>query len=83
MAIFTEAGKAKIKKWWADVTYVSPEEQERRKVAKEMKEARERAAARYAEDARMLYDAFIDEGFTEEEALELTKGMQIVNEEEE
>ena len=83
MAIFTEAGKAKIKKWWANFTYVDPAEQERRKVAREMREARERAAARYAEDARMLYDAFIDEGFSEEEALELTKGMRITDEEEE
>lgn len=83
MEIISKDGKAKLKKWWANFTYVDPAEQERRKIAREMREAREKAAARYAEDARMLYDAFIDEGFSEEEALELTKGMRIRNEEEE
>lgn len=78
---------------WKAITYVSPEEQEKRRIAREQRleqerirreedAARERAAERFAKDAKLLYDSLIDEGFTEEQAIQLAKGMRISMDEE-
>ena len=81
-----------VKKGWDIVTYVSPEEKERRRIeyekwceeerAKRAAEAeREQAAERYAKDVKLVYDALIAQGFEDSEALELAKGVRITDEE--
>ena len=82
----------KVKTGWNELTYVSPEEQEKRRIEREKRlelerirreeeAARDRAAERFAKDAKLLYDSLIDEGFTEEQAIQLAKGMRISMEE--
>lgn len=82
-----------VKQLWHDLTYVSPEEQERRRqerekeaelrrIAMEKYEARKIAAEKFARNKRIMMDALTEEGFTDEEALELVKGVDIYDEEE-
>lgn len=69
-----------VKGGWKALTYVSPEEKERRRIAYEKWCEQERirmAAEQFAKDVKLLYDSLIDQGFSEEEALELSKGMRI------
>lgn len=77
-----------VKGGWKALTYVSPEEKERRRVAYEKwceqerirmaaEAERRKAAEQFAKDVKLLYDSLIDQGFSEEEALELSKGMRI------
>lgn len=81
-----------VKKGWDALTYVSPEEKARRQAAyekwreeeriKAAEEAmRRKAAEQYAKDTKLVYDSLIMQGFSEEEALELSKGMRISMEE--
>ena len=77
-----------VKGGWKALTYVSPEEKERRRIAYEKwceqerirlaaEAERSNAAEQFARDVKLLYDSLIDQGFTEEEALTLARGMRI------